>query len=124
MLAKCVNPVCSNQFRFLHQGKLLEVEIQFLDKAAANDHRDIAKGKVHIERYWLCDQCSEHVTLRFDKRQGLLMYSFVTSEEVLIPLSSSRTVAEISQVRIRPLGLNVGGERDLTGGSEVRRQAA
>jgi len=52
------------------------------------------------------------------------MYSFVTSEEVLIPISASRTVAEVSQVRIRPLGLNLASERDLTGGSEVRRQAA
>lgn len=46
MLAKCVNPVCSNQFRFLHQGKLLQVEIQFLDKAAAVDHREVAKSYV------------------------------------------------------------------------------
>ena len=124
MLAKCVNPVCRNQFLFLHQGKLLEVEVQYSDGAVASGHREPASGKIHLERYWLCDRCAEELTLSFDKRQGLLMHSSVRSAGVPIPFSSSRSVTEITQVRIRPLDLNSSGGRDFTGSLKVRRQAA
>lgn len=124
MLAKCVNPVCCAQFRYLHHGKLFEVEVQYRESEATNGHRKFGNGKGHIERYWLCDQCAEHVTLRFEKRQGLVMRPPVGLEEVIIPLSSSRTLAEIWEVRIRPLDLNFAGKRDLTGDSKVRRKAA
>jgi len=124
VLAKCVNPVCSNQFRFLHQGKLFEVEIQYIMSQAASEHRGLGNAKGHVERYWLCNRCAQSVTLRFVKHQGLLMYSPLNLEEVAIPLSGGRTVAEVSQVRIRPLDLNADVRRDSAGGSEVRRQAA
>ena len=100
MLAKCVNSVCSAQFRFLHQGKLFEVE-----------------------SYWLCDQCAEQVTLWFDKCEGLVVHSPAGREKVR-GLSSGRSVAEISQVRIRPLDINLAAGRGFTGNPKVRRQAA
>lgn len=73
MLAKCVNPVCSAQFRYLRQGKLFEVEIQYLDTPSDNSQREVGDGRVQIERCWLCDECAAHITLRFDKRLGLVM---------------------------------------------------
>lgn len=124
MLAKCLNPVCCNQFLFLHQGKLFEVEIQYSDGAVASGHREPAIGKIHLERYWLCDKCAEELTLSFDKRQGLLMHSSLGSAGVPISFSSSRSLTEIMQVRIRPLDLNFAAGRDFTGSLKVRRQAA
>lgn len=114
MLAKCVNSVCSAQFRFLHQGKLFEVEIQYARTPT---------GKVQVERYWLCDQCAEQVTLWFDKCEGLVVHSPAGREKVR-GLSSGRSVAEISQVRIRPLDINLAAGRGFTGNPKVRRQAA
>ena len=126
MLAKCVNPVCCNQFLFLHQGKLFEVEFQYSDGVVASGHREPVNGKMHVERYWLCDKCAEELTLSFDKRQGLVIHSSLGSVGVPIPFSSSRSLSltEITQVRIRPLDLNFSGGRDFTGTLKVRRQAA
>ncbi len=58
MLSKCANPKCSEQFRYLHQGKLFHLsptpDLQALD----NDSYDFL-----YERFWLCDQCSRIMTL-------------------------------------------------------------
>lgn len=124
MLHKCANPVCTNQFRLLHQGKLFELEIQYLDRTAADGDHDVGKTKIQTERYWLCDNCAEHATLRFEKFVGLVLNSPVDIEEVAVPLSNGIDPTDVSRIRIRPLDLNFLRRRDLTGGLKARRQAA
>jgi hypothetical protein len=58
VLSKCANPECSEQFRYLHQGKL------FLIIPTPNVRAD-ASGSLSFlyERFWLCDSCSKNLTL-------------------------------------------------------------
>ena len=54
MLHKCANSSCSNLFRRLHEGKLFQVETEFLPafRAVASWRRNQPVRKV--ERFWLC----------------------------------------------------------------------
>jgi hypothetical protein len=70
MLRKCANPACTVPFRSLRDGKL------FLAEAPPNGPEDALDGsrkKVpRHEHFWLCGPCSDHFTLRFDEKQGML----------------------------------------------------
>jgi hypothetical protein len=67
MLHKCANSTCSNLFRRLHEGKLFQVETEYLPAfhAVASWRRNQPIRKV--ERYWLCDGCAAQMTLSFEK---------------------------------------------------------
>jgi hypothetical protein len=67
MLHKCANLTCSNVFRRLNEGKLFQVETEYLPafRAVASLRRNHPVRKV--ERYWLCDQCATQMTLSFEK---------------------------------------------------------
>jgi hypothetical protein len=58
VLSKCANPECSEQFRYLHQGKLFCL-------TPSPDVQASADGAVPAlyERFWLCDRCSKTMTL-------------------------------------------------------------
>jgi hypothetical protein len=111
VLNKCANPSCSAQFRYLHQGKLFEVEIQYAESPTSGGQTKAVNGKGHAERCWLCDDCAAHITLRFDARRGAIMVSsFRGSEEALTTLltrSNGGPTARIVRVLIRPLDLEL-----------------
>ena len=111
VLNKCANPACSALFRYLHQGKLFEVEIQYAESPAGGGQAKAVHGKGHAERCWLCDDCAAHVTLRFDSQRGEVMVSsFRSSEETLTTLftqSNGGPAARIVRVLIRPLDLEL-----------------
>jgi hypothetical protein len=67
MLHKCANSTCLNLFRRLHEGKLFQVETEYLPavRAVASWQRNPPVRKV--ERYWLCDRCATQMTLSFEK---------------------------------------------------------
>jgi len=108
VLRKCANPVCYVLFRYLHQGKLVEVEIQYREcpcgKGASSN------GKRYLERYWLCDQCVAHVALQFDRRRSVVLMSCpggaggVATTSILF---HGRDGAEIARVLIRPSDLTL-----------------
>jgi hypothetical protein len=58
VLSKCANPECSQQFRYLHQGKLFCL-------TPTPDVAKVAEGAITglYERFWLCDPCSKTMTL-------------------------------------------------------------
>jgi hypothetical protein len=72
VLNKCANPACSAQFRYLHQGKLFEVEVQYAESPPSDRPTKPDNGKGHVERCWLCDDCAAHITLRFDALRGVV----------------------------------------------------
>ena len=125
MLHKCANPACCAQFRYLHQGKLFEVEIQYVESIASNGH-----GKGHVERCWLCDNCAEHISLRFDRRRGLVMVSAFGSEEpltVAVPLAMEKCAEDIARILVRPLDLELTGSirgREASDSSVRERKTA
>jgi len=52
MLSKCANPTCFARFRYLHEGRIFNIDI-----AAASGNR---QGHVsRIEHFWLCEDCAE-----------------------------------------------------------------
>ena len=111
VLNKCANPACSAQFRYLHQGKLFEVEIQYAESPTVDGQTKAVHGKGHAERCWLCDDCAAYVTLRFDTHRGEVMVSsFRSSEEIpttLFTQSNGGPTARIARVLIRPLDLEL-----------------
>jgi hypothetical protein len=114
VLHKCANPACYAQFRYLHQGKLFEVEIQYVESSSRNGHGKVGNGKGHVERCWLCDQCAAHITLRFDRRMDLVMVSSLGDSEEVVTLaitqSTEKALGEVARILIRPLDLDL----DLT----------
>jgi len=66
MVAKCANPHCNAQFRYLKQGKLfLGEHIPAMREAGANTNR---RGG-SLQHYWLCDICSRYLTILRDGQQ-------------------------------------------------------
>jgi hypothetical protein len=100
MLRKCANNTCSNPFRRLSDGKLFQVETEYL--APPDGPRTRAAGwgprPLHrIEHYWLCDECSSFLTLTFEKGQGM----------VTVPLpgaAGKKTVRALSHDEIDAIG--------------------
>jgi hypothetical protein len=71
MLHKCANPACTEVFRYLREGKMFYVETEVFGSSDP-DITQKRRGSRRLEHYWLCDECSSHVTLAFDQHQGLL----------------------------------------------------
>jgi hypothetical protein len=106
MLHKCANPVCPVQFRFLNQGKLFEIEIQYLE-SPSGDQCKRCNDKRQFAWYWLCNLCEVGNTLRFDSARGLVTISSLAGSkcmETTISEITPKAVAGISQVLIRPIG--------------------
>jgi hypothetical protein len=55
MVSKCANPACSAPFLYLHEGRI------FFLRGATAATTDVADAVV--ERYWLCGDCAETLTL-------------------------------------------------------------
>jgi len=55
MLAKCTDPACSAEFRYLHEGNLFRLEIDPTVRPSRTKP---------TEYFWLCSRCSLAMTLR------------------------------------------------------------
>jgi len=68
MLSKCANPDCSEQFHYLHQGKLFCLtptpEVQAITEDAC---------PALYERFWLCESCAKEMTLVWGGTQAKLV---------------------------------------------------
>src|SRR5690242_2245614 len=54
MLSKCLNPLCSAPFRYLHEGRVFNIDL------VSPDHAQEGSRFHHIEHYWLCSSCALH----------------------------------------------------------------
>lgn len=64
MLSKCANPACSARFRYLHQGRIFNIEMDMLSS-------DSKGPSVHkIEHFWLCECCAQ--TLKVVLQDGVV----------------------------------------------------
>jgi hypothetical protein len=69
MLSKCANPECSQQFLYLHQGKL------FCLTPSPNLQTLAGKSCEFLyERFWLCDQCSRTMTLAWNGSEAKIVH--------------------------------------------------
>ena len=73
MLCKCANEACNTPFRRLREGKLFQVETEYV---AGREPKTMPSRRARpwrrIEHYWLCDACSPYVTLTFDRNRGVV----------------------------------------------------
>ncbi len=70
MLSKCANPSCSARFRYLNTGQLFRIERPLEGRTSNGSELEerltAKKGPRHVEFFWLCDECSELMTLTFE----------------------------------------------------------
>ena len=57
MLSKCANPACLARFRYLHQGRIFNIEMESPPSDNYNAHVR------RVERFWLCEECVQTFTL-------------------------------------------------------------
>jgi hypothetical protein len=73
MVSKCANPECSAPFLYFHRGRLFRLETEGRQDRRRNLGGEAGAGKPlrRIEFYWLCPDCSEKMTLAFDRTNGI-----------------------------------------------------
>ena len=124
VLSKCANPACSVQFRYLRHGKVFEVETRYFG-GSAGDETGKVRNSGHVEFYWLCDQCTDHIALGFDRQLGMVTVSTLggsgRASVMAIPRSNPKAGAGFARVSIRPSVLSVVENRELLGQMKPRR---
>jgi len=107
---------------------LFEVEIQYSNTSTSNGKRGLSNGNVHVERWWLCDGCALHTTLRFDRQDGLIMMHSLEGRDQTVTSvfqwSRDRAVAEVSRVLIRSLDIESKVGRNSARTSKVHLRGA
>ena len=83
MLSKCANPDCSRRFRYISEGKLFVIEAA---SPSPLDRRRLKKTGLarRVEYRWLCDECSQYLTIAFQPGRG----------SITVPLRSRLSVAD------------------------------
>lgn len=61
VLSKCANPECSEQFRYLHEGKVFCLIPT--PEVAATSYGSL---EFLYERFWLCDRCAKEMKVIWD----------------------------------------------------------
>jgi hypothetical protein len=115
MLYKCANEACSAPFRRLREGKLFQVETEYFAQTQNSSAHRRTRPWRRVEHYWLCDTCSVHITLTFDRERGVITIPLpdglgkrtVTlvsppeigsaSDSTLIPDSVQQTLREVAK---------------------------
>jgi hypothetical protein len=105
MLAKCTDPSCSAEFRYLHEGNLFRLEIDPTVRPSR------AKP---TEYFWLCSRCSLAMTLRLkeDGTVGAVLLPEPTRgvpDHVAVTLVDRKNGLMLRSIRF-PLPVNFGDE--------------
>lgn len=76
MVSKCANPACGVSFRYLREGKLFRIERPSQQNSGSRsqfaDDPVPKKAASHVEFFWLCRDCSQTMTLSFEKGVGVV----------------------------------------------------
>ncbi len=80
MLSKCANPLCSAPFRYLHEGRIFNIEVAAWCEDPSGD------PSPKIEHFWLCGRCAR--TLKVIWKDGR-----VTTRPLRLALPASRAAA-------------------------------
>ena len=72
MLSKCANPLCSNTFRYLHQGRLYVINSVSRRDGRKRFSRCISESQTP-EYAWLCTVCCSCMTIAIDEENGTIV---------------------------------------------------
>lgn len=99
MVAKCANPSCDQQFRYLHRGRLFLVDQpRFMPETEVEFHDGIQRS----EYFWLCERCCQTMTITSDKSG----HAVIASSGTLRGCSGSRC-AHLRAHRFRGIALGL-----------------
>ena len=62
MVDKCANPECAARFRYLHEGRLFQVDMRHLSRGR-EEICEFCGHPLHVRHFWLCDACARTMTL-------------------------------------------------------------
>ena len=68
MLSKCANPACPTPFHYLHDGRLYRMETGAHGPQLVGEKKPVRK----IEYFWLCNGCSDEMTLSYQPGKGVI----------------------------------------------------
>jgi hypothetical protein len=85
MLSKCANPDCSEILRYLHQGKIFRLA----PSGAVQIEVATALGPLLDERFWLCESCSEQMTVIWGGAQTKVVRLLEKGGKVASPLQTA-----------------------------------
>jgi hypothetical protein len=87
MVSKCANPACSTIFRYLHEGRLFHLAVEY------GAPEELASYETPtLESFWLCTECSRKMTVIADPT-GVLV----------VPLQQ-KSAPKKSKIGARPWG--------------------
>lgn len=98
MLHKCANPACPNVFRRLSEGRLFQVQTEYLAGTPDPATRSPKDGR-RVEYFWLCQPCSAFLTLAFDRTRGM----------VTVPVPEAAGRKTVTSIRLIPREHRMGG---------------
>src|SRR5438270_91053 len=107
MLAKCANPACSTKFLRLTEGKLFQVETEFVLKPTNRNGNGAGRinSRRRTEHFWLCSECAPFVTLAFDRKEGIVTVPLPhgqATKRVLMVDPGFRPASETAAVSLTP----------------------
>ncbi len=73
MLSKCANPACLARFRYLHEGRIFNIET-----GTVFSEKGVPTHK--IEHFWLCESCAQTLTI-------VMEHSVVTTRPLRLELA-------------------------------------
>lgn len=71
MLSKCANPNCPNRFLFFRTGKLFRWDGWEISQYPQSVNVNHGKPVGRPEFFWLCEDCSSHMTVVFRRGTGV-----------------------------------------------------
>ncbi len=88
MLAKCANPGCLANFRYLHEGKVFRLERGDPRVGAPESHPR------PVEYFWLCEHCSGSLKLVYER-------GYIAVHPIRLQLPPSSLALELETVDLR-----------------------
>ncbi len=68
-LPKCANPACTTEFRWLAGGKFFRFRAEPAPSHSKDEGAPSPLASHGVKHYWLCEHCSNALTLAFEKNQ-------------------------------------------------------
>ncbi len=83
MISHCANPECGAPFHYLRGGRLYRFEVHPLPPDCADIPNAICTRKISAMTvyFWLCEDCSSRMALKFHPRRGLLLKALTRGEK-------------------------------------------
>jgi hypothetical protein len=87
VISNCANPACAVPLLRLRDGRLFQFEVKSTPTSASEDeHKPAPKVMRQVAHFWLCGECSSHLTLSFDQLRGVTVSPLPTkSAQRMLP---------------------------------------